>query len=553
MTDFACSKRPAMGSRGMVVTNHPMASAAGAEMLAGGGNAVDAAVASLFALTVAEPMMVGLLGGGMTHLRFPDGRHLVVDGLANAPAASTADQYQIAPDAPPGTFETVGRRNAVGAAAVAGAGALRGWCSVLERFGTMALADVMAPAIRLAEQGFRVTSYLHECTAECAPDLAKDAAMAKVFLPGGSAIAAGSKLVQAEAAASLRGIAQQGPDLLHGGALGQIVADHVAQGGGALRLADLAHYRIRDREPVRGTYRGFEIVGPPPPASSGVHIIQMLNILEGFDLRRLGFGTPASMHLLAEVLKIAFADRAAATADPAFVEVPVEAITSKDYAAERRAAIDKAGARHWTAAVAPRESAHTTHLTVADETGLVVASTQTINSLFGARIMIPGTGLIANNNMFLFDPRPGRTLSIAPGKRVTTSQSPTMVLRDGKPAWALGLPGGLRIFGAVMQALVNLIDHGMDLQHAVEAPRLFDQGHGLELEGGYGPEVQAALRAMGHDVLPVRVVGGGMNAIAFRPEGMQGAACWRADGTPIGLGGGLAAAGIRFYPDVRPG
>ena len=542
-------KHPATGAWGMVATNHPMASAAGAQMLADGGNAADAAVAALFALTVVEPMMVGLLGGGLSHVRTPDGTHLVLDGLASAPALARPDQFQPLPGAQ--GLETIGRRNEIGAQAVAGAGAVAGWCALLAKFGSMPLADVMRPAIQYAAHGFRVTPYLSDCTTDAAAELAGDPVLAALLLPGGRAIQPGDRLVQGAAADSLRAIAAEGPGALHGGALGRVVSDFIESHGGTLRLEDLATFQVRERTPIRGTYRGHEIVAPPPPASSGVHIVQMLNILEGYDLAAMPHGDPARLHLIAEVLKIAFADRAAATADPDFVAVPVDAIIDRAYAATRRAAIDPARARSWSAGVSPRSEAHTTHLTTADRDGLVVASTQTINSLFGARIMVPGTGMLGNNNMFLFDPRPGRALSIAPGKRVTTSQAPTFVLRDGKPLYALGLPGGLRIFGAVMQAILNLVDHGMTLQEAVEAPRLWTSGGPMELETGYAPAADA-LRAMGHAITPVRTVGGGMNAIAFAPDGtLTGAACWRADGTPIALGGGRAAKGVRFNPDGR--
>ena len=541
-------KQPARGSWGTVAANHPLASAAGIEMLAAGGNAADAAVAALFTLTVVEPMMVGMLGGGLSHVRTPDGTHLVLDGLGAAPAAATPTTFEPLPGAP--GLETVDRRNEVGAAAVATPGAVAGWCALLDRFGTMPLADVVAPAIRHAAQGFRATPYLSECTGSFASELARDPGLARLFLPGGAPIRAGDRLVQGEAADSLRAVAQDGPGALHGGALGRAVADFIASNGGSLRLPDLAGYTVRDRPPVRGTYRGHEIVAPPPPASSGVHIVQMLNILEGYDLAAMGHGSPARLHLLAEVLKIAFADRAAATADPDFVAVPVDAIIDRAYAAARRAAIDPVRAQRWAAGVSPLNEPHTTHLTVADHTGLAVASTQTINSLFGARVMVPGTGLIGNNNMFLFDPAPGRALSVAPGKRVTTSQAPTFVLRDGRPRFALGVPGGLRIFGTVMQAVINLLDHGMTLQEAVEAPRLWTGGGPVELEPGY-MDAADALRALGHAVLPVKTVGGGMNAIGFGTDGMlEGAACWRSDGAPVGLGGALAAPGIRFNPDA---
>lgn len=541
-------KHPATGHWGMVATNHPLASAAGVEMLAAGGNAADAAVAALFTLTVVEPMMVGLLGGGLSHIRTPDGTHIVLDGLSAAPALARPDQYQPAPNAQ--GHETTGARNQLGATAMATAGAVIGWATLLRRFGTMPLADVIQPAIRHASRGFRVTPYLAECTADCAPDLARDPTIAAIFLPNGTPIRAGDKLLQPLAADALQAIATEGPTALHGGALGRIVADHIAAHGGTLRLEDLAAYTIRDRAPVRGTYRGHEIIAPPPPASSGVHIIQMLAILEGYDLPALQHTDPARLHLIAEALKIAFADRAAATADPDFIAVPVAAITDRTYAAHRRAQIDPTRAQAWQAEISPGGEVHTTHLTVADRNGLVIASTQTINSLFGARIMVPGTGLIANNNMFLFDPRPGRALSIAPGKRVTTSMAPSFVLRDNRLLYALGQPGGLRIFGSVMQAILNLVDHDMTLQQAVEAPRLWTNGGPLELEQGY---IQAAqtLAAMGHDILPVRTVGGGMNAIAFAQDGtLTGAGCWRSDSAPIALSGAHAQPGIRFNPEA---
>jgi len=548
---FACEKHPARGSRGMVVTNHPLASAAGAEMLAAGGNAVDAAIAALFALTVVEPMMVGILGGGMMHLRLADGRHVAIDNQSRAPLATNQTTYTPDPDAAPGTMDTVGRRNALGPTAVASPGNLMGWCEALGEYGTMPLPVVMEPAIRHAARGFRVTRYLHECIADCAADLALDPEISALLLPDGAPLQPGALLIMGDYAETLRDIAGDGADLLYRGSLGARYADHMAENGGYLTREDLTTYRTVHREPVRGTYRGHEIIGPPPPTSGPLHIVQMLNILEGFDIGALGFGTPDTVHLLAEALKIAFADRAAATADPDFVNVPVAKLLSRSYAEERRARIDMARTQAWTAEVAPEGSAHTTHLTVADADGTIVAATQTINSLFGARYIVPGTGMIPNNYMFVFDPRPGRANSVEPGKRVTSSMAPVIALRDGKPEYALGLPGGLRIFPSVMQALVNLIDHGMSLQEAVEAPRVWTQGYALEMEEGFPKAVSDALAARGHDVVRLGNVAGGMCAIHFLDGGMmEGAACWRADGTAIGIGGGYARAGVRFRPEA---
>lgn len=550
-TAFACEKRPATGAGGMVATNHPLASAAGAELLAGGGNAVDAAVAALFALTVVEPMMVGLTGGGLAHLRLPDGRHVVLDGLSTAPAAARADMYRVKPGTPEHERDCEDDENLRGGKAVAVPAALAAWCHALQRYGSRPLPEVLAPAIRLAEEGFRVTPYLADCVGDAAADLARDPGLAALFLPDGRPLRPGERLVQTDAATTLRQIASRGAAALFGdGPLRERFLAGLAAKGGVVTAADLEGVRVLEREPIRTTYRGLEILGPPPPSAAGVHIAQMLNILEGYDLGALGFGTPETCHLLAEVLKIAFADRAVATADPAFVPVPVARLTSRAYAAERRAMIGERAGR-FTAASGLHESANTTHVTVADRMGGIVAATQTINSLFGARILIPGTGLIANNYMFNFEPRPGRALSVAPGKRVFTSMAPMIALRGGAPAFALGCPGGLRIFGSVMQAIIALVDHGMDLQRAVEAPRIWTQGAALELEPGITAETEAALLARGHPVLRVRTVGGGLNAISFAADGlMTGAACWRADGTVLALGGGLARAGVRFSPDA---
>lgn len=547
VTNFTCEKKPATGSRGMVVTNHPLASAAGSQMLLAGGNAVDAAVAALFALTVVEPMMVGILGGGLSHIRMADGRHVVLDGLSTAPLRATADMYDCLSDEVGKQRDVRDRENVIGPKAVAVPGALAGWCEALARFGMLPLAEVLQPAITLAERGFVVTPYLSNCIADNTADVARDPGLTALLLVEGKAIPAGSRLVQTDYAKSLRLIAEMGPAALYDGPLGRALTDFMAAHGGLIGQDDLAAFKVETREPVRGAYRGHEIVGPPPPASSGVHIAQMLNILEGYDIGALGFGSPDGVHLLAEALKIAFADRAVATADPAFVKVPVARLIDKAYADERRTLIAMDRAQSWTAGLSGGESADTTHVTVADADGNVVTATQTINGLFGACTQIPGTGMLTNNYMFNFDPHPGRALSIAPGKRVFTSMAPMIVLKDGKLCFALGLPGALRIFPSALQAIVNLIDHGMSLQEAVEAPRIWTEGGTLELEEAFPEAVAEALRARGHRIVRMPRIAGGMNAIRFNEDGtLTGAACWRADGTPVAISGGLARAGARF-------
>ena len=588
---FTCEKGPATGSRAMVVTNHPLASAAGAEMLLGGGNAIDAAVASLFALTVVEPMMVGVLGGGVAHIRLADGRHAVLDGLSTAPAAAHGAMYETISDELPDYRKTAGRANEVGPLAVAVPGALAGWCGALDRFGTMSVADVTAPAIRLAERGFEATPYLADCVSDLASDLGRDSGLAALFLPGGAPLRAGARVVQPEYADTLRTIARDGAGALYSDELGDALVETMARTDGLVSRADLDGYRVIEREPICGSYRGFEVLGPPPPAASGVHVVQMLNLIEGFDVGAMG--SPDAAHLLAEAMKIAFADRAVATADPDFVDVPVQRLTDKAYAEHRRRLIDLTQTRRWepgvfvespnagpargrtpgapsasrgvagepvsghrghvdpSSAVEPGmhggESSCTTHVTVADAEGNVVASTQTVNGLFGACLQIPGTGMIANNYMFNFDPHPGRALSVEPGKRVFTSMAPLMVRRDGRLLCALGLPGELRIFPSAFQALVNLLDHGMTLQEAVEAPRIWTEGGVIEMEEAFPDEVKHELEARGHEVARLQRIGGGMNAIAFGADGtLTGAACWRADGTPVAIAGGLARAGVRF-------
>jgi gamma-glutamyltranspeptidase/glutathione hydrolase len=546
-TRFICEKQPAQGRSGMVVSNHPLASAAGIEMLAAGGNAVDAAVATQFALTVVEPMMVGLVGGTTCHIRLVDGSHRILDGMSAVPRSGRPDMYRPVPGAAPEVYDVEGQENLVGPKSVATPGSLRAWCLALERYGTMPLADVMQPAIRHAAHGFSVTPYLSDCIENAAPDLAKDSLAAARLLPGGMPLKAGARLVQGDYAEALALVAKQGEAALHGGPLGDRLVECMEKTGGFVAREDLTGYEVVERAPIRALYRGWEILGPPPPAASGVHIAQMLNILEGYDIGALGFGTVDTLHLLAEVLKIAFADRAEASGDPDFVHVPVERIVAKAYADQRRAGLDLARAKRWRTGLAAAEGADTTHLTVADGKGNVVTTTQTINSLFGARFIVPGTGMVPNNYMNNFDPRPGNALSIAPGKRVTTSMSPVMAVRGGKVRYALGLPGGRKIFPSVLQALVNLIDHGMSLQEAVEAPRIWTEGPVLEVEYGIPESVRKGLEARGHKVQVMPTVAGGMNAIQFQEDGgMTGAACWRADGAAVALGGGLARAGVRF-------
>jgi gamma-glutamyltranspeptidase / glutathione hydrolase len=536
-------KQEAIAKRGMVTSNHPLASLAGTEMLVQGGNAIDAAVATMFALSVVEPMMTSIFGAGFLTIRLADGTLTTIDNYGVVPLAARDTMFRPIPGSLDNAVE--GGLNETGYLAVSTPGTLLGWATAIERFGRLPLAVVMAPAIRFARNGFRVSPYLHGIIEMSRDALSLFPASAEIFLPGGTIPAVGSIIRRADYANTLERVSSTGPDWLYHGPLGETVAEDMAHNGGILTMADLNQYRVYEREPVRGTYRGYEIVSMAPASSGGTHIIQMLNILEGFDLGGLGFGSAETVHLIAESMKIAFADRFRYMADPETTDVPVAWLTSKEYAVERRTQIDQSRAQQYSAVVRPEgEGRSTTHCCAMDDEGNVVSTTQTLNNGFGSKVTVPGTGMLLNNCMTLMDPTPGRTNSIAPGKRILSSMSPTIVLKDGKPFMAIGTPGGARIFGSVMQAIINVIDHGMTLQEAVEAPRLWDRGPTLELETGFADlsELRSEMERRGHSVETPLKVAGGMNGILVNQDTglLHGAACWRADGAPMGFSGGDA-------------
>ncbi|MGI8478060.1 MAG: gamma-glutamyltransferase [Thermomicrobiales bacterium] len=539
-------KHPVTASRGVVTANHPEAGAAAVEMLAMGGNAVDAAVAALFSLSVVEPMMVSPHGSGFFVIRDgPSGRVATIDNYAVVPGAARPDMFRLIP----GSLEneTEDGANDAGYLAVGVPGNLAGWAGAAGRFGTLPLTELVAPAVRQARRGFTVGPYLAQCIELEQAQLARFPASAAVFLPGGKPAPVGGRIVRSDYAETLERMGRYGAAELTDGETAHAVAADMAANGGLLTLDDGRAYRLFDREPVRGAYRGFDLVAMGPVSSGGLHIVQMLNILGGFDLRASGFGTVETIHLLAEALKIAFADRARFVADPATRDVPVDWLTSPAYAAERRAEIVANGDRAGDFAAGlggGGESGSTTHVNVVDADGTMVSATQTLNGLFGSRATVPGTGMLLNNTMRLMDPVPGRTNSIAPGKRILSSMSPTLLLKEGRPWLAIGTPGGHRIFAAVMQGIVNLIDHGMGVQEAVEAPRVWTMGPVLELEDAFDDlaALVAGLERRGHRVQVVPKIAGGMSAIQVDAESglLHGASCWRADGAPIGLSGGPA-------------
>ncbi|MEM7117086.1 MAG: gamma-glutamyltransferase [Chloroflexota bacterium] len=558
-TPFALEKQAVVGARGVVTANQPLGAAAGAQMLAAGGNAFDAAIATLFALNVVEPMMVGLFGAGWMNLRLADGRSVIIDNYSTAPAAATPDLYTPISDSWPDYMEVDGAKNKLGHLACGVPGTLKAWAEVVEKYGRFDLATVMQPAIQFAERGFLATDYLRDCISYSQPEIEQFPETARTFLPNGQPPALGDRIVQPELAESLRTIAQKGIGVLYGGALGQTIVDDIQQNGGIMTLADLAAYQTIERDVVRGSYRGYEVLLPSPPCSGGVHILQILRLLEGYDVAKMGFGTADSIHLLAECLKIAFADRAVHMGDPAQTAVPIDWLISPDYANQRRANIDPTAATNHQAGTPPvaestdPAAGYTTHITVADADGNIACMTQTINHLFGSKVTVPGTGILLNNTMALFDPHPNQANSVASGKRMVSSMSPTIVLKNGRPFMALGTPGGVRIFPSVLQAIVNVIDHGMTLQEAVEAPRIWTQGQELEVEPAIPQAIRANLEKWGHTVIEAPAVAGGMNGVLFdQATGLiHGAACWRADGSPVALGGGYSRPGARFRAALR--
>ena len=552
---FRTHKREVAASRGVVVANHPLASAAGVEMFARGGNAFDAAVASLFALTVVEPMMVGIFGAGFFVVRVAEtGRVETVDNYAVAPKAATEDMYTPVGRRRPGQylFETVDRKNMVGHMSVATPGALKAWEHVVEEHGALSLSDVMGPAIRYARHGFRASPFLVHWVEETRSDLELYPETARIFLPGGAPPKPGGLIVRSDYAETLEKIARGGSGVLYRGELARAVVDDMEERGGILALEDLAGYELIMRRPIRGTYRGrYEVYSVAPVSSGGVHIIQMLNILEQFEVAPLGFGSPGYIHLFAEALKTAFADRQQYMGDPERVLVPVAGLTSKLYAEELAKQISLETARRHS----PGEpmlyeggGGSTTHVSAMDSDGNMVAATQTLFDIFGSKVTTPGTGMLLNNCMGLFDPRPGRANSVAGGKRMLSSMAPSILLRDGEPFMCLGTPGGTRIFAVVCQAIINVVDFDMTIQQAVEAPRVWTMGipgtdgKKLHVEAGFPEETVEDLRARGHEVVMMPRIAGGMNGVLVDPATglMHGGACWRADGTPMGVSGGFA-------------
>ena len=542
---FTPSNRPAIGYNGVVGSTHALGSGAGAEMLTAGGNAIDAAVATLFALSVVEPMKMGIFGAGFMNIRLSHGERFVIDNYSQAPMAATMDMYHPLSDEWPNYMRVRGDLNQTGVLASGVPGALKAWCNVQSKYGKLSLAEVMRPAISYAEHGFRATEHHCHFVADAQDLLQRFSATSGIFMPEGKVPNAGDLVVQRDLASTLKRIAIEGSDYLYDGELGDEIVKYSQSQGGILTMDDLRNYRLRQTDPVEGSYRGYTITGPLPASAGGIHLLELLNVLSLQDIRGMGFGRAATLHLIAEAMQLVFADRNRYLADPVFCEIPTDRLLSEFHARELGSQILPNAVLPELASPKLAESDSTSHLTAADRDGNIVSATQTINHIFGSKVVVPGTGILLDNTMANFDPHPNLANSVEPMKRVASSMAPVIAYRGDRPAFALGLPGGLRIWPSVVQAIVNIVDHGMTPQEAVEAPRMFTQGQSVELEKEFGTEIANALRKIGHEVEMVNNVAGGMNIIEFGDDGMlAGSSCWRSDGGAVAVSRGTARAGV---------
>ena len=523
---------PVRSQNGMVASEHRLATEIGLDILKRGGNAVDAAVAVGFALAVVLPNAGNVGGGGFMIVHdAAGGKDVAIDFREMAPAKAFRDMYLDAEG------KVVPNRSLYTHLAVGIPGTVAGLAHALEKYGTMPLADVMAPAIRLAREGFTVTPQLAGLLEVERDQLGKWDATRAIFFKGDRPLTAGETLVNPDLANSLEMIARQGPKAFYEGEIAEKIAAEMAKHGGAITKEDLKAYKVVEREPVSGSYRGYTVKSMPPPSSGGTHIIQMLNMLERWPLKEYGPVSARSIHLMAESMKLAYADRAEYLGDPDFTKVPVKGLTSRKYADELAAKIDPETATPASSIKpgkpAPYESDQTTHYSVADSRGNVVSTTYTLNLNFGSGIVAAGTGILLNNEMDDFSAKPGvpnafgliggEANAIQPFKRPLSSMSPTIVLKDGKPWLVTGSPGGSRIITTTMETVINHIDFAMNPAEAAALPRVHHQWtpDELRVEKGLSPDTIRLLEQMGHKIA-VKPTMGRTQTIQLREDGLYG-------------------------------
>jgi len=518
---LSASTHPVHAQHGIVVSVNELASRVGVEIMQGGGNAIDAAVATGFALAVVHPPAGNIGGGGFMLIRMADGKTHFIDYREKAPAAATRDMYLDAQG------NVIDGASEIGYKSIGVPGSVAGMVYAEQKYGKLALKQVMAPAIRVAREGYTLTweeaGDLHDRY------LAEFPESRRVFQRNGDFYKPGEIFRQPDLARTLERIAEKPDDFYHG-ALARELAAAMHKGGGLITADDLAHYEVKEREPVRGNYRGYEIISAPPPSSGGTVLIESLNILEGYDLAGMGERSAQSIHFTVEAFRRAFLDRAEFMGDPDFAKIPVAQLLDKKYAGAWRESIDPARASaskdlkrpavfselEQFASLhppeVPHESNHTTHYSVVDADGNAVAVTTTINDWFGSRVTANGLGFLLNDEMDDFSAKPGAPNSdgllqgaaneIGPGKRPLSSMSPTIVVRDGKPVMVLGSPGSSKIITTVANVLMGVVDYGMNIQEAVNAPRFHNQWMPdvVNVEKWFSPDTVSTLRRMGYNV-----------------------------------------------------
>lgn len=520
---------PVRATQGMVASVDAMATQVGVDILKQGGNAVDAAVAVGYALAVTHPQAGNLGGGGFMLLRTKDGATTAIDFREMAPAGATRDMFldeQGNPDS---------KKSLTSPLASGTPGTVAGLSLALEKYGSLPLNSVVRPAIKLAQEGFIVNDALADDLKTYGSEVLPHHENSKaIFWKDGEPLKKGDKLVQQDLANSLTMIAENGPDAFYKGEIARQIAQQMQQNGGLITTDDLAAYQAVERTPVSGEYRGYQIFSMPPPSSGGIHIVQILNILENFDMKKYGFGSADAIQIMAEAEKYAYADRSEYLGDPDFVNVPWQALTSKAYAKSIAGQIDinkaKPSSEIRPGKLAPYESDQTTHFSVVDKDGNAVAVTYTLNTTFGTGIVAGNTGILLNNQMDDFSAKPGvpnvyglvggEANAVGPKKRPLSSMSPTIVVKDGKTWLVTGSPGGSRIITTVLQMVVNTIDFGMNVAEATNAPRFHHQWlpDELRVEKGFSPDMLKLLEQKGQKVA-LKEAMGSTQSIMVGPDG----------------------------------
>ncbi|MGP5519241.1 gamma-glutamyltransferase [Psychrobacter namhaensis] len=524
---------PVWAKNGMVATQEALASDIGLQILKDGGNAVDAGVAVGFALAVTLPRAGNIGGGGfMMIYDAKQDKTVALDYREKAPSSASRDMYL---DSDGNAVSDLSRYHGL---AVGVPGTVAGLLKALEDHGTMSRKQVMAPAIALAEDGIEVTAGLSESLTALSERLQKWPSTKKVFFKAdGSAYQPGERLTQPELARSLKLIAAKGADGFYKGETASKLVKAVNDAGGRMSLQDLSNYEAIAREPVKGDYRGYEIVSMPPPSSGGIHIVQILNILEGYPLKDYGQNSAQAIHLMAEAMQLAYADRAEYLGDSDFIDVPASGLTSQAYADKLRSLIDPNKATPASTIKAnnplPYESDQTTHFSIVDKDGNAIANTYTLNFSYGMGLVAEGTGILLNNEMDDFSAKPGvpngygllggEANAVEANKRPLSSMSPTLVFKDSKPYIVTGSPGGSRIITTVTQILSNVIDHDMNIAEATHAPRIHDQWlpDEIRIEKALNVDTIKKLESMGHTISPKAAMGS-TQSIMITPNGVYG-------------------------------